>query len=177
MEKTPSDLDETQSNKQKLSLPTVLLQDKSFCSAVPESSLLAEPHAGPLLIPAELWQVFSSFLAAPALLVLRTSWELGALPSKAIPYFGKDRALSIQWDAPEQETLARTPQPHKPLQPNTCNQQSNVPQLSHHPSQPRSHLGVTYQPYPCGHPHSSLLYLTCLAVSAQGWGQGGRHPT
>lgn len=98
------------------------------------SSPLAEPHAGPLLIPAELWQVFSSFLAAPALLVLRTSWELGALPSKAIPYFGKDRALSIQWDAPEQETLARTPQPHKPLQPNTCNQQSSVPQLPHHPS-------------------------------------------
>lgn len=44
--KTPSYLAETQSNKPSLSLPTVPLQDKSFCSATPNGSLLIKPHAG-----------------------------------------------------------------------------------------------------------------------------------
>lgn len=120
VEKTPSDLNETQSNKPNLSLPTVLLQDKSFCSAVPNSSLLAEPHAGSLSSSQLRFARFS----APF-------WQLQHCSCYRLPgsvaqqgnslILGKDRAPSIWWGIPEQELLARTLQPHKPLQPNTCN--------------------------------------------------------
>lgn len=88
--KTPSDLDETQSKKQKLSLPTVLLQDKSFCSAAPNSSPLAEPHEGSLPIPAELWQVFSSSGNSSS---ARAMEFLGACPARQLPYCGEGQSF------------------------------------------------------------------------------------
>lgn len=111
VEKKTSDLTETQSNKPNLSLPTVPLQDKPFCSSTPNGSLLMKPHAGSL---SSSWLRFGRFSAPfwqlPALLVLRSPWECCSV--RHLPYFGEGQSsISLvgcpQARASGQDTAAR----------------------------------------------------------------------
>lgn len=101
VEKKPSYLAETQSNKPSLSLPTVPLQDKSFCSATPNGSLLIKPHTGFSLSP-------SGSRAGFQLLSKKTrvAYAMGSLGAGSTAQHRtsitvrKDGAPSIRWVAP-----------------------------------------------------------------------------
>lgn len=117
MEKTPSDLAEAQAQKPNLSLPTVPLQDKSFCSAIPNGSLLTKPHTGSLS-PSQLR--FGRF-SAP-LQQLQHCLCYGVTGSTAQHstslILKKDGAPALRWVAPKQELAASTSRTDKPpLQP------------------------------------------------------------
>lgn len=94
-----------------------------------QQSLAAPISRGSVLIPAEVWQLFSSFLAAPALPVLDFLGAGSDAQQGNSFILGKNRALWLvgcPW-------TRITGQDTTPLQPNTCNHEK-CPQISYHPN-------------------------------------------